>query len=392
MNAPAQPLARRVRRGINAAKEVVSDLPEALGQHRDFRAGKRKHAILALTWRCTSKCQSCTAWKRPSDPASELTSEQWLDVGRQLLDRGVESIELYGGDVLLRKNVVFPLVRLLDEGGCHVHMPTNSNLLDAPTAQVLAAHLYQMYLSTDGINDTHDALRGTKGSSARVHNAVELMIEARGDKPTPILISNTTVSRDNAEQVEAIALSARQQGFDRAAFEYIGQFKQEHIDRSHIGEEVPSPLFTAQGEPMLVRPKQVPVLRRQLKAASRLIGTKNKLGRPFDVGTIYIDVLSDENLVEGTVPGGPCFVEKTVIIIDPFGNVVPCLSFDKFPLDTITSGCLAGSLETSRRKLFQEYRQARKLELCAHCIQSVVRTTGLGVLRRAAIRGWRQPV
>ena len=381
-------IAQRVKRTANVAREVLSDLPLAIRTAYNARVGRRQSAVLVLTWRCTSRCQSCTAWKRPAQPESELTTEQWLQIGRKLIARGVHSVELFGGDVLLRKETLFPLVRLFHEAGCLVHMPTNCNLLDEPTARELTEHLFFIYLSMDGLGEAQDACRGTEGSFSRVQRALQLLIAARGDRPLPRLICNTTVSRGNAGQLEAIAKFARQMGFDEIHCEAVGQFEQDHVDRSHIGSEAPSPLYLRQGPSLLITPEQAPVLRDQLGRARKLAGTCNGLGRPFGVTTINIDVLSDENLTNGTVPPGRCNMERIKVIVDPFGRLVPCLFFDSFPVGDATNGGLDGDMDTPRRKLFRQHCNAGKLELCRHCSMFMERNrTGRTVLRRAAITG-----
>ncbi len=376
---------RLSRMGIGL-KEIVSDLPEALRREFDYLANRPMNAILTLTWRCSCRCSSCYVWRRPRPSQPELTREQWLAVGRALLRKGVQTFELFGGDVFLRKDVVVPLCRELAEGGGRVFIPTNSRQLDPATASALVDCVHTFYLSTDALGEAHDRMRGVPGTFDRVDSVLEILQRARGDRRWPLLVCNTTVSRDNVEQLADLAAYAASAGYDEIAFEYVGQFTPDHVARSAIGEYRPSPIYLAGAESMLLRPEQVPTLRRQLARARTLAGM-NALGRPFGVQTINTEVLSDAHLVQGTVPQGRCFMEHCEAVIDPYGHVVPCLFFDTFPLGHVLAGALEDGWLTERRREFRRCRREGRLELCRHCIMSVVRNrSGLDVTRQA----WRR--
>lgn len=345
------------------------------------------------TWRCTSQCKSCSAWCRPKHPESELTVEQWLAIARQLVDRGIRSYEVFGGDALLRKDVLFPVIRFLYEAGCYVHMPTNCNLIDPATAGELADCLFYIYLSVDGLDQKQDVMRGSEGSFSRVERALRLLIEARGCRPLPSLICNTIISRENVDQIEAIAAYAQQAGFDRIHFEPIGQFEKDHIEHSAIEGELPTPLFTHEGPSMLITPEQVPVAREQLARVHQLAKAKTRQGRPFIISTSSHDAMSDRDLVEGTFPARRCFAMRNLVIVNPLGQIAPCLFYDNFSVGDALNGGLKGTFDTPRRQLFKQHRDSGRIALCRHCIDSVVRNrTGCDILRRAALEGLQKPV
>lgn len=385
-------LGRSVLRGVNLAREVLSDLPHAMKQEHSYRTCRRKSAILALTWRCTCHCNSCTSWRRPDQRDAELTIDQWLQIGQKLLDQGIRNVEFFGGDVLLRKDLVYTLAEFLHKNGCDVCMATNCNLIDAPTAQRLAGYLHALALSTDGLDQTHDVLRGSSGNSSRVRRALEMVLAARGAQTDPELICNMTISRGNVDQIASLARLARQAGYDRIALEYVGQFEPAHVDRSHIGDEVPSPLFIRQGPSLLVEPGQLPLLREQVSRARELDGTRNGMGRPFRVESSPFDILSDKDLVEGTVPAGRCFMERTLVVMDPYGHVVPCLFFDNFAVSNALQDPPDKWTSNTRWNLFRNAHDCGKLELCLHCSMSLVRTGGWELLRRSALKGWQRPL
>ncbi len=380
---PALDRARRVGAGIKA---VIGDLPEAASRELAYRADQPLEAILTLTWRCSCRCSTCQVWRRPRSAEPELTCEEWLDVGRKLLARGVHVFELFGGDVFLRKDVVVPLCRALHAGGGAVYIPTNSRQLDAATAAELVDCVHTFYLSMDALGADHDRMRGMPGTFDRVGNVLHVLQAARGDRPGPKLVCNTTITRHNVDQLADLAVHAARTGFDEISFEYVGEFRPDHVARSAIGEYRPSPIFLSAGESALVRPEQVSALRRQLHAARRVAG-QNALGRPFGVRTANTDSLSDADLVGGTVPRRRCFMARCKAIVDPCGHLVPCVFFDTFSLGSVRRGVLDEPWLNERRRLFRQYRDRGRLEMCDHCIMSVVRNRGaLDVAQRA----WRE--
>ena len=109
--------------------------------------------------------------------------------------------------------------------------------------------------------------------------------------------------------------------------------------------------------------------------------------------TINTDLLSAANLVDGTVPARRCFFERTNVVVDPYGNVVPCLFFDGFALGDVRTGALDRSWETRERLRFRRCRDKAGPALCRHCIMSVIRNqTGYDVIRRAYMTGSTRPL
>jgi len=378
------------------AKSVVGAAlaaPEALRREHDYARGTRRSANFILTWGCTSKCEACTVWRRPRDRERELTCDEWCDVGSRCFARGARSFELFGGDIFLRKDVVVPLSQHLKSLGGEVHTATNSNLVDRKTAEALAECLDVVYISTDGVDGLHDEVRGVAGTFGRLNNCLEYFREARGDRRTPTLVCNTTVSSYNAHALCRIAEFAAESGYDRVDFEYVGEFNADIISRSCIGDYEPSPIFRQAGDSCLVRPDDVAVLREQLDLVHERARQGGFGSRDFRVSTVNIDVLSDDDLVKGTVPGRRCFVDRQEIVIDPYGNIVPCYFYDTHALGNVRDGDLDRSLETEGRRHFRAYRDKGQLAMCEHCIHKIARCpTGVDLVKREFVerlRHWR---
>ena len=105
------------------------------------------HAIVFVTYRCTSRCSACNIWKRPVDIDAELSWDDWHKVLDKLKGRGVRSIELFGGDALLRKDLLIKMVRFCSANGIKTFFPTNSSsLTDKTISDLIDAGLGTVYL------------------------------------------------------------------------------------------------------------------------------------------------------------------------------------------------------------------------------------------------------
>ncbi len=381
------------KRAAYVLKFMAGDLREAARCEYEYCREVQTSAILVLTWACTSRCKTCTAWRRRDDRATELTCEEWLEVGRELAARGVRDVELFGGDVFLRKDVVIKLTELLNSLGCRVYIPTNGNLMNEDTARHLAKSLHALYISVDGLDEAHDEVRGMPGTFERTRRALKLFRSNRGGARYPKLVCNTTVSKYNVNQLVKIAEFACNAGFDRIELGYVGELTEDHVQNSRIGDYLASPIYIRSGESSLVRKEALPLLREQLRQAKASFdGRQGPMGR-FKVKTTDVDILSDREVIEGTVPPRRCMFERTTVFIDPYGNVIPCLFFDTYGLGNVRHGALDRPRTTEALRRFRRHQESGQLMICRHCIMSVLRNcSGLDVLHRAYIDGQSRPL
>jgi MoaA/NifB/PqqE/SkfB family radical SAM enzyme len=117
--------------------------------------------LLFLTYRCTSQCRSCTMWQRKVE-RPEMSLEQWKGFMMMMREYPIGNVEMFGGDALLRKDVLFPLTRFIKAQGIpQVDLVTNCNLMDAETArEIVDSGIDTVYMSLDGVDDEHDRARG----------------------------------------------------------------------------------------------------------------------------------------------------------------------------------------------------------------------------------------
>jgi radical SAM protein with 4Fe4S-binding SPASM domain len=182
-----------------------------------FEPGAARRQFLLqwhLTARCEERCRHCYMHDSPSYPSelrNELSHDDCLrvldDFTRTVKGWGVEArINFSGGDPLLRKDLL-PLIREAASRGFMVGILGNPHLLTEKTAlELKEAGVSRYQLSLDGLEGTHDSLRGRKGAFRDALRAIRVLDKA--GLPSVVMF---TLSRLNAsELVPVIRLCARQ--------------------------------------------------------------------------------------------------------------------------------------------------------------------------------------
>lgn len=363
----------KTKKIFKAGRVIGNDLKLTLKRELESYQMKPSAALLFLTYRCTSKCTTCTMWKRPKNKEAEVSLDGWKHIIDKLYKNGLTAVEPFGGDVLLRKDVLFPLLHYLKKRNFIIHLPTNCNLLDKETAEDLVnSEVDFIYLSMDGINTLHDRIRGVEGTFDKVKRVLDFLVKARSKKKAnnnkPKIICNTTVSRDNLDQLDSITEFASKAGYDEIHLEYVGEMTEEQVNNSTINSLKPEPYFLKQNESSLITQEQVKVLRDKLKAIKKRYTSKD-----FGITTINIDILSDSDLVNGTVSINKCYMARREVTIDPFGNMIVCPFFNNYYLGNLLEQEYEDIWNGEKHKKFLLCQKSGKLEICNHCILSAQR-------------------
>jgi radical SAM family uncharacterized protein len=232
-----------------------------------------------LTYNCNLKCKMCPFWKRPS-PDSSL--EQEKAILKQIYNSGACGVAFEGGEPLLRKDLadILAFSRSLP---LHTSLITNGTLLKSRIDEIAPYINGVVYVSLDGLEKTHDDIRGVGGSFRK---AVEGICAAK--KRVPVTI-NTTVMAENVDEIESLVELAKELGTKisvAVAHEYCNA-----STSSDVNGKIP-------------------------KVAHRLVEMKRR-GYPLANSSGYLKVMAKEK-------NWQC-KPWTMINIDPHGNLVlPC--------------------------------------------------------------------
>jgi Y-X(10)_GDL-associated radical SAM protein len=130
------------------------------------------HAVWEITLACDLKCHHCgsRAGKRRAD---ELTTEECLDLVRQLARLGTREVTLIGGEAYLRRDWL-EIIREVRDCGMDCTMQSGGlNLTEDRIKAAVDAGLQGLGISIDGLREVHDRLRGVKGSFDAAFRALD---------------------------------------------------------------------------------------------------------------------------------------------------------------------------------------------------------------------------
>ncbi len=159
-------------------------------------------------WTVTSECnQSCKyCWidagvKRKS----ELTAEQWLPVFDKIVDLGLKSVKITGGEPVVQWQKVRKVMEVLTDHGIRLSMETNGTLICGKHFQDILKILQNecfalLQVSLDGhTSSRHDEFRGMNGAFEKTVKALNLLKE--NQIPFSII---TVLHNRNYKQIEDI--------------------------------------------------------------------------------------------------------------------------------------------------------------------------------------------
>ena len=175
------------------------------------RKGMPVSGTFELTPRCNLSCKMCYIHMTGEEQVSrgrELTTEEWLSVGRQAVDAGMVYLLLTGGEPMLRKDFVTiysEMVRM----GVVVSVNTNGTLITPEILECFKKHPPETVNVTlyGASPETYAGLCGVRGGYEKAFEGVRSLVDA-GVR----VIINTTFTACNAKDMEALVAFAQEVG------------------------------------------------------------------------------------------------------------------------------------------------------------------------------------
>lgn len=177
---------------------------------------------LAVTNRCNSHCIMCNIWRRdkelPEIKSLEMSQNEIIDLLSRPLFSELVELDLTGGEPHLRDDLVD--IVLGAAGLKKSSLPRLRSIIVASNGllppQIISNH--QRILeglrdtkidlvsvnSIDGIGETHDKIRGTKGAFELATKTISGLLELRKEYPNYFLGLKTTILPDNINMLDVI--------------------------------------------------------------------------------------------------------------------------------------------------------------------------------------------
>lgn len=168
------------------------------GASRAVDAGWRPvYAVWEITLRCDLACHHCGSRAGRARP-DELSTEEALDLVRQMKELDVKEVTLIGGEAYLRDDWT-DIARAIRDAGMACSVTTGGRGVTPERARAAAeAGIQAMSVSVDGLEETHDRLRGVPGSHRAALEAIR-NVKAAG---LPVY-ANTQIGRLSLGEIEA---------------------------------------------------------------------------------------------------------------------------------------------------------------------------------------------
>ena len=153
-----------------------------------------------LTYNCNLHCKMCPFWKRASKDSNIEEEKATL---KQIYDSGVFGIAFEGGEPLLRNDLteILAFSRSLP---LHTSLVTNGTLLESRIDEIAPYINGVVYVSLDGLEKTHDAIRGVNGCFKKAIRGI-----TASTPKIPVTI-NTTMMAENLYEIEGLVKLAKE--------------------------------------------------------------------------------------------------------------------------------------------------------------------------------------
>jgi len=121
------------------------------------------YAVWEITLKCNLACQHCGS-RAGHTRTNELSTEEALDLVRQMTEVGITEVTIIGGEAFLRPDWL-EIAQAINKAGMRCGMTTGGYGITLETAhRMKEAGISVVSVSVDGLEATHDHIRGRKGS------------------------------------------------------------------------------------------------------------------------------------------------------------------------------------------------------------------------------------
>ncbi|HEU4649773.1 MAG TPA: radical SAM protein [Croceibacterium sp.] len=223
--ARALPLARRAHAALRKRKheQIASRfIKDGTGRADPLPMG----LVYEATMRCNLTCEFCYVGDL-LNIEGEWREELPLDALRRAFPPGQLQVNLTGGEIFMRKDILDVLDVFREKGYTCGYLTTNGTIITEERAEALAELAKQGFLthisvSIDGPGELHDKARGVKGTFKRTSEGLRRLQAAAKQKAAPLRVSiNTTVAEESLDTLEQMVDVAEELGVDAIGLNHL---------------------------------------------------------------------------------------------------------------------------------------------------------------------------
>jgi radical SAM protein with 4Fe4S-binding SPASM domain len=321
------------RRTISFLKQHIRRISSVPGYYLPYaiykgRARTPSCVDIELTYRCNLRCRICPQELYKNQQGKRIDDRQ--EMSEQDIDRifgdlaamKVGYITLTGGEPFVRRDI-FSIIHSARKHGLFVNILSNGALLDESIAEEISRlRVGSITFSLDGDQETHDHIRGVKGSFSRLIRGIETIIQSGNGGYRPLLSLNCTISRLNQNNFGDIIAIASDLGIRSINYGFLFFTNEEAV------------LKTSDDIPLMGAKDENQILPTELKDVDTYKIEKEiirsfDLAKKFDVYITFSPPLRGKNIhkyftqIEYSYCR-KCFFPWYSSRINPYGDVYPC--------------------------------------------------------------------
>jgi Fe-coproporphyrin III synthase len=295
--------------------------------------------------RCNARCIMCNRWQKKTK--SEIGLNKIREVFENDLFSQVEDVNLHGGEPTLRKDLAGICKIIQDACPNLKRMWISTNGFGTKRVETRIKEIFKLMnfknldsleinVSIDGLEETHDKIRGIKGGFKQSIKTIQKLSELSKEYPLKISIG-TVIQPLNLYQIEEIEKLAKNLGVP-----------------VHFQPLMFDKFFNINFDSNLKFSKN------DLKEFHKLI--ERKLSKGFSTSNFYwCDLLS---MMIGENRKSPCAFDRYVFSLYPTGEVLPCSREDWIVFGNVYDNS-ADRIWYSRKS--KEIRLKMRKEVCPTC-------------------------
>jgi radical SAM protein with 4Fe4S-binding SPASM domain len=228
---------------------------------------------------------------------------------------------------------------------------------------MVKAEIDKINISIDGVGERHDKIRGVPGTFNKARANAKLLVEEREKmgKKKPEITLHSTLSRLNIDQIEPVKKLKDEWRVDHVTFQYMVETPKEKVEETQFdGARAASHQLSAWNDSLLFRREEIAHLRQTIRRM-------RERGEQLDFAMRTLHSWSDENLLEGHVPIKKCYATHNHILINPFGDIIPCSNIDDLSFGNLRQSSLSEIWAGDKRRDFMNQLNNHFFPVCTSC-------------------------
>jgi len=292
---------------------LVDAVKTDMYRHLGFPQVLPTMVAMKVTFKCNSRCTTCYIWqnylREPEKVKEEMTFDEFLQFMK--VNPHMRDVALSGGEPFCRDDIG-DMWKVLDDYGYRTGGNTNAVDIDhimreesAILKRLSGKNIRYLTISTDGIGDAHDKIRGVKGNFDNTMKLLAWCQEREKEYPFYSVGLSYTISPENVDDFPGFIDFALSKGVDpyRINFRTV---QEAVVLCRNTGKVDPF----SHAERVIAAIEKVQAAHPEFKHRYFVEGIKQYMRNP-------------EKLVI------PCYMGYTGMFIDPYWNVYACPFIDE---------------------------------------------------------------